>query len=540
MKKNGFMEGAIIATFAIVLSKVLGLIYVIPFYNIIGEQGGALYGYAYNIYNFFLIISSAGIPLAISKLTSEYVTKKEDEKKEHMFVISKLAIRMFSIFSFAVCFFFAKYIATTIIGNVSGGNSVEDIAFVIRCISFALLVVPLLSISRGYLQGHKYIAASSISQVIEQFVRIAIILLGSFVSYKILKFPLTIAVGISVFSACGGAIAGYLYLLLKMRHVKFSKKVSIRDINNDEKKDIIKKVIGYSLPFIIVNIANSIYNTTDMILVIRGLSSLGYNALDVETISSIFTTWGDKLSNIVRAIATGLTISLIPSLVSSYVSKDMKSVNSYFNKVLQVLLFIIFPLTIFMSVFSKEIWNVFYGSSIYGPLVFKFLILVVVFDSGYILIGSALQGLYKTKLIYISVAIGLLTNLILDLPLMYLFNSLGWYPFYGAITSTIIGYLLALGIPIIYLKMKDSFEYKETTCKIPKLIVSYAIVTMLCILYKHYIHFANGRIITIVYLSIIGIIVFLIYALINKNELLNILELKFSRFIKKEKKWRYL
>ena len=63
MKKNGFMEGAIIATIAIIISKVLGVLYVIPFYKIIGEQGGALYGYAYNIYNIFLIISSAGIPL---------------------------------------------------------------------------------------------------------------------------------------------------------------------------------------------------------------------------------------------------------------------------------------------------------------------------------------------------------------------------------------------------------------------------------------------------------------------------------------------
>ena len=61
MKKNGFMEGAIIATIAIILTKILGILYVIPFYKIIGQQGGALYGYAYNIYNVFLIISSANL-----------------------------------------------------------------------------------------------------------------------------------------------------------------------------------------------------------------------------------------------------------------------------------------------------------------------------------------------------------------------------------------------------------------------------------------------------------------------------------------------
>ena len=71
MKKNTFMEGAILATAGILIVKVMGLIYVIPFNALIGEQGGALYGYAYNIYQLFLSISSAGFPFAVSKLTSE-------------------------------------------------------------------------------------------------------------------------------------------------------------------------------------------------------------------------------------------------------------------------------------------------------------------------------------------------------------------------------------------------------------------------------------------------------------------------------------
>ena len=74
MKKNSFMEGAVIATSGIILVKIIGLIYVIPFNSIIGEKGGALYGYAYNIYMLFLSISSAGFPFAISKLTSKYNT----------------------------------------------------------------------------------------------------------------------------------------------------------------------------------------------------------------------------------------------------------------------------------------------------------------------------------------------------------------------------------------------------------------------------------------------------------------------------------
>ena len=72
--KSGFVKGAFIATFGIVLTKILGILYVIPFHAIIGESGGALYGYAYTIYVLFMSLSSAGIPLAISKIVSEYQT----------------------------------------------------------------------------------------------------------------------------------------------------------------------------------------------------------------------------------------------------------------------------------------------------------------------------------------------------------------------------------------------------------------------------------------------------------------------------------
>ena len=110
------------------------------------------------------------------------------------------------------------------------------------------------------------------------------------------------------------------------------------EVSKDEKKTIFKKLIGYCIPFIVINVANSIYNTVDMILVIKGLNWIGYPAQDIETISSVFTTWGSKLVSVVTAIATGLVISLIPTIVESYTKNDMKEVNSQFNKTLQVLL----------------------------------------------------------------------------------------------------------------------------------------------------------------------------------------------------------
>ena len=538
MKKNEFIEGALIATIAIILSKILGVLYVIPFYNIIGENGGSLYGYAYNIYNFFLIISSAGIPLAISKITSEYNTLGKMKEKTYMFKYSQKIIRIFSIVSFCICFFGASIIANAIVGDLTGGNTVSDVAFVIRCVSFAILVVPLLSIFRGYLQGHHYIAAPSIGQVIEQFVRVLVIIVGSYLALKVFHLSTAQAVGIAVFGACAGALVSYLYLLIKTNKVKKDLFVPYEEVSKDEKKTIFKKLIGYCIPFIVINVANSIYNTVDMILVIKGLNWIGYPAQDIETISSVFTTWGSKLVSVVTAIATGLVISLIPTIVESYTKKDMKEVNSQFNKTLQVLLYVILPLSIFLSIFSKQVWTIFYGESFYGPLIFKYTILLAILDSAYIMICSALQGLSKTKLIYISCGTGLITKTILDIPLIFLFNKLGIYPFYGAILATTIGYILSLIIPLYTLHHKYNFSYKETVKSIPKLILTIAILIAICLIIKPLIfNHVTSKFYMLLALGFIGLICLILYYLMNKDLLNKLLgDRLLNKFNKKRKK----
>ena len=536
MKKNEFMEGAFIATIAIILSKILGVLYVIPFYKIIGENGGSLYGYAYNIYNFFLIISSAGIPLAISKITSEYNTLGKMKEKTYMFKYSQKIIRIFSIISFCICFFGANLIANAIVGDLTGGNTVSDVAFVIRCVSFAILVVPLLSIFRGYLQGHHYIAAPSIGQVIEQFVRVLVIIVGSYLALRIFHLSTAQAVGIAVFGACAGALVSYLYLLIKTNKVKKDLFVPYEEVSKEEKKTIFKKLIGYCIPVIVINVANSIYNTVDMILVIKGLNWIGYPAADIETISSVFTTWGSKLVSVVTAIATGLVISLIPTIVESYTKKDMKEVNSQFNKTLQVLLYIILPLSIFLSIFSKQVWTIFYGESYYGPLIFKYTILLAILDSAYIMICSALQGLSKTKLIYISCATGLITKTILDIPLIFLFNKLGIYPFYGAILATTIGYVLSLIIPLYTLHHKYNFSYKETFNSIPKLIITITILIIICQTIKPLIfNYIRGKLFMLIALGIIGIVSLILYYIMNKDLLNKLLGDKILNKLKKRK-----
>ena len=536
MKKSGFMEGAIIATIAIFISKFIGIIYAIPFNALVGAKGGALYGYAYQTYNLFLVISTAGIPLAISKLTSEYNALNKNVEKEYMFKVAQKILTIFSIILFLILFIFAKDIAIFIKGDLTQGNTISDIAFVLRCVSTAILIVPLLSISRGYLQGHGYISAPSFSQVIEQITRVIVVLGGSFLTLKVFHLSLKNAIGIAVFGATVGALVAYLYLANKLFKLKKENKEIVIDLKKEEKRDIIKKIIIYAIPFIVLNGANNLYNMTDMILLNRGLSILKYNAFDIESIISVFTTWGSKLNVIVTSIATGIAVSLVPSVTKSNVKGDIKGVNKIFNKSLQIFFYIALPLAIFMSLFAREIWTIFYGvNNEFGPIILKYSIITAGVDALYILICNGVQGLNKPKLIYISIFCGLIVNVCLDVPLILLFAKLNIYPYYGAITSTILGYLTSLIIPLVVLRFKYHLNYHDTLKKLPKLCLVYLIMIFLSLIYSGIIKNIVNRFYLIILVGVIGLILLVLYYFLNRKELEEILGNKLLNKIRRKR-----
>src|SRR5574344_382284 len=164
MKKNSFVEGTIMASISLIFIKILGAIYVIPFYGIVGELGGALYSYAYTIYSLVLNICTAGIPLAISKIVSEYNTLEMYDAKERTLKVGNKLVLVVGSILFLATFIFAKEAAYIFIGESTGGNTIEEIELVIRSISFCLLIVPLIAVKKGYLQGHKYISVTTSSQ----------------------------------------------------------------------------------------------------------------------------------------------------------------------------------------------------------------------------------------------------------------------------------------------------------------------------------------------------------------------------------------
>lgn len=522
MKKSSFIEGTIVATLTIFFVKMLGMLYVIPFYGLVGIQGSALYAYAYNIYSIFLDISTAGLPIAISKIINEYDTLGKMEAKQRTYEIGKKILLYAAIVIFVIMMIFAPQIATALIGDIEGGNTVDDVALAIRTVSFAILVVPFLSVGKGYLQGHKIINVSSNSQVIEQVVRIAVILVGSFLALKVFGKSTTTAVCIAVSGAFFGALVGYIYVLIKIHknkkelHANITKKD--KDITN---KEIINKIISYAVPFIVINVLFSLYNFSDMVITLRTLNFLKLPTEDIEFIATSISTWSTKISIIISSVAMGMTTSLIPNIVTAYTLKDFKEVNNKLNQALQMIISVSLPMAIGIALLSTPIWSVFYGlENSYGPMILAISVFTALAANVYMITSSTLQSLNKFKIVYTSAILGLAINIGLDFPIMYLYHKVGIPVCLGPSTASIIGYTTSALYDLFKLRKEYNLRYGQTLKLILKLIIP-CLAMSLVVIGLEYIIPVNyddklSCVLYILLISVIGGLVFVIISFKNK------------------------
>lgn len=525
MKKDSFIKGAMISTIGVILCKVIGLVYVIPFYAIIGVQGSALYSYAYSIYGIFLSLSNSGIPVAMSKVISEYNSLEYYNTKERTYKMGMRIIETLGFIFFIVLILFAPNIAHLILGDriAQGGNSIESVSFVIRVVATALLIVPRLSVTKGYLEGHKVMTLPSVANVLEQLARVIVILIGSYLAIKVFHSSLQTAVGISVFGATIGALLAYLYLVLKIKKNK-------TELNSNEKitrkeakitnQDILKKIVFYALPFVLIDLLLSAYSLVDTLTVVRTLGKLGYESAVSDAAIGVVTTWGMKLNMIVTSIATGLVISLIPNISSSYVKKNMVDVSKKVNQALQVMLTVVLPLVLVLSFLGQPVWIIFYGYNSVSVSMYKVFAFQALTYSFFSVLINLIQSLSNPKVALTTLLFTFLTKALINVPMMYLMEKIGVSAYFGEIFAT----LIAQGGAAIYLLKKLNkvykVDYKETANIFIKTLLCVAILFVSLKIVNLFITTnvltRKSAIITIIIYGIISLIVYGIVALKSK------------------------
>lgn len=515
MKKRNVLQNSMIATICIILCKIIGLIYVIPFNAMISRSAGALYSYAYNIYVIFLSISTSGIPMAISKTVSEYNSLEYYYTQERVHKIGNKIIFLIGLICFVIMVVFADFIAALILGNSNGSNSVTDVATVIRIISLALLIVPVLSVTRGYFQGHKYITESSISQVIEQFVRAVVILLGCVIVIKVLKIDEKIAIGIAVLSAAIGAFASYIYLMLKMNKNRSSLSMDVSAKKEEKKiknKDIGKKILICALPFILVEVLKSAYATVDTVTIIRGLTNLGYTMDIAETTFSVIATWGNKLCTVIISVSIGISMSLIPSVAADFIKGNIKKVNEQYVSSLLLLLVITLPMTLGIFFLAEPVWTVFYGYDYLSIEVFKLYIFQAVTYSLISVLISFCQSVGKARVALITLFVSFILNAIFNIPFMHLCHYAGFGGYQGATVCTLITQGFPCVFLLCYIKKSFGFDYSKLLKDGFKILLSSLVMMIVLYIVRLVIPtFSTSRLISLIYCIIYAVIGALIY-----------------------------
>ena len=513
MKKNKFIEGTIFAYIVILLTKVIGALYVIPFYKIIGETGGVLYSYAYTVYAFFLDIAISGIPTAISMIIAEYNSLKMFNEREFAFKTANKIVSIISLVSFLLMFTFAEPFAKFFITDIAENVSIDSIVLVIRVISFCLLIIPFLSAIRGYLQGNKYVSTSSSSQLIEQTVRVFIALVGSYIAINVWKMDASKGVAIALSGTVLGGLVAYLFLKRKiyknkeelMEGVTNTKEVSVSS------KEILKKIFSRAIPVIIIAATQNLYGLVDLKLIIKGLHMIGFDADTCQLIGSIAVTWAPKICMIINSIAISMCLSIIPFIVNSFVKGEHEELNNKFNQAVNTILYISIPLAAFICVFKDDVYNIFYGASEYGGNILAVSAVLSIFFCVQMVMDMILQGMKNYKIVFINTGVGLFLNAALDIPIILYLFKIGIYPYVGSLIASIIGQSVSITIIMIGMRKKYTFNYKPILKNLGIILLSSGIMVLASLFAKNLITISPIRIIKVVQCGIIGAVVIAIY-----------------------------
>ncbi|MFJ7827120.1 oligosaccharide flippase family protein [Psychrobacillus sp. NPDC096623] len=455
---SNLLKGTMILTVGLLLSRVLGILYIIPFYQLIGEEYIGLYQYAYVPYSIMLAVAVSGIPVAVSKFVAKYNTLGDYATGRKLVKSSMVLMSLTGTIGFIILFTLAEPIAHLVIEDDEALITVQDVATVIKYVSFAVIIVPLMSLIRGFFQGYQHMTPTAISQLIEQIARVFFVIIGAFLVLKVFNGSEKMAVSFAVFAAFIGAIAGLvvLYYYWKKLKPEFNDLLdgSGNTTSNVSLTNIYKEILIYTVPFALVGVINPIFQFIDMITFNSAMHDIGISGKLSNIFLSMLNLTTHKLVMIPVMLATGFSMALVPYITSYYAKKDFIQVRRSLDQSFQILLFLTVPAALGISVLSGEFYHLFYEPSVDGAEVLAHYAPVAVLFALYPVTTAILQGIDRQKLIILNLLLGILTKLLLNIPLIKAFET------DGAILATACGYLVAIGLNLF--AISKTLHYKST------------------------------------------------------------------------------
>ena len=311
-KPNTFFGGAAILAVGILVVKLIGMFYKIPLLNIIGEQGSADFNNAYNIYSVLLTISTAGLPVAVSKLVSEADALGRRNQVRRTFRLALALFLILGVLSFLVMFFGSEQLAGLMNDSMAAPG--------IRALAPAVICVGCLSAFRGYAQGHGSMTPTAVSQIIEALCKLTV---GLGLAYWLVGH------GADASHAAAGAITGVTvgtivalaYMLMNFLITR-SQEPQLADDRPDEPATILKHLLMIAVPITISSSMVGIVTVIDTSLVQGQLQRALLENQDTWTLYQDFVDFAslkEALSAWQAALPDGSTVSM--SLLDQYAAQ---------------------------------------------------------------------------------------------------------------------------------------------------------------------------------------------------------------------------
>ncbi|WP_340296787.1 putative polysaccharide biosynthesis protein [Staphylococcus coagulans] len=464
------VRGTFLLTLSILITKVLGIIYIIPFYRIIGGADNlAPFNYAYGPYNIAIAVATAGVPLAASKYVAKYNALGAYRVSQKLYKSSFVVMSITGILGFLALYLLSPTIASITIANNTdqkAGWTVDQITSIIRTISFVVIFIPVLATWRGVFQGYKSMGPTALSEVTEQIARIIFILLGSYLVLNVFDGSVLLANGIATFGAAIGAIAGILTLWwywIKRRkgiHEMVESDSTGIDVSY---KHMYKEIISYSIPFVIVSLNFPLFMIVDQLTHNHALAIAGVETRLQDMFFTMLNMTTNKIVMIPTSLAAGFAISLIPFITKTYEKGDFEEMHHQIQTALGVLMYITVPASLGIMSLAVPLYTVFYEYSMDGSRLLFYYAPVAILISLLSVTASMLQGIDKQKLTVFIILGSVVLKFLLNMPLIIMFETA------GAILSTAIALLFAILCNFVVLKKYARFKFYDTlldTCKI--------------------------------------------------------------------------
>lgn len=417
------------------ISRLLGAIYIIPWYIWMGTYAATangLFTMGYNIYAWFLLISTAGIPVAVAKQVAKYNTMQEEE---HSFALIRSFLGFMTVLGLAfalILYLFAPWLA-----NLSGVG--KDLIPIMQSLAWAVLIFPSMSVIRGFFQGMNNLKPYAMSQIAEQVIRVIWMLLATFIIMKLGSRDYLSAVTQSTFAAFVGMVASFAVLLYFLYKEGLLQKVfETRD--KIDSKSLLVDTIKEAIPFIITGSAIQLFQILDQMTFINSMKWFtNYSNEDLVVMFSYFSANPNKITMILISVGVSIGSVGLPLLTENYVKGDLPAASRLVQDSITMLFLFLLPATVGVVMVGEPLYTVFYGKPDSLALgLFVFAVLQSTILGLYMVLSPMLQAMFRNRKAVLYFVYGSLAKIVLQLPSIAIFHS------YGPLISTTIGLIIPI------------------------------------------------------------------------------------------------